>query len=69
MKNNNLQPNNKMLTRIDAFILRSLEDDTSLTNADLEKRIHNRYGYDISVSERLKEYTNKDGEFPFRNEN
>ena len=63
------EPSNTMLLKIDSFILRSLELDTSLTHAQLEERILNRYGYTISVSERLKEYKNSDDEFPFRNDN
>lgn len=63
------KPSEQMLTKIDAYILRSLELDTRLSHKELEKRIFNRYGYNVDISERLKEYTNPDGEFPFRNEN
>lgn len=61
-------PSQSLLTKIDAFILRSLELETDLKHSELEKRILSRYGVDVSVSERLKEYTPPDEE-PFKNWN
>ena len=58
-------PSEQLLTRIDAFILISLELDRDLTHEKLEERIKNRYGVDISVKERLKEYIPPDDDNPF----
>lgn len=58
-------PSEQLLTRIDAFMLRSLELDRELTHKELEKRIKSRYGVDISVRERLKEYIPPDDDNPF----
>lgn len=59
------KPSSQLLTRIDAFILRSLELDRELTHTKLEERIKSRYGVDISVKERLKEYIPPDDDNPF----
>lgn len=59
------KPSEQMLTRIDAFILRSLEMERELTHEELEERIKSRYGCDISVKERLKEYIPPNDDNPF----
>ena len=63
------EPSDSTLTKIDAYILRSLELETDLKHSELEKRIKARYGFDIDVKERLKEYTprNDDNNFIFWN--
>lgn len=59
------KPSRHLLTKIDSFILRSLELDRELTHEKLEERIKSRYGVDISVKERLKEYIPPDDDNPF----
>lgn len=46
-----------LLSRIDAYILRTLELERDITHSELAERIKNRYGVDIDVSKRLSEYT------------
>lgn len=50
------KPSDQMLTKIDAFILRQLEMNNGLKKSELEERIFSRYGFNIDVDERLKNY-------------
>ena len=59
------KPSETILTKIDAFILSTIESNTGITQKELEKRIFNRYGYSVDVKERLKEYTPKDQDGQF----
>ncbi len=49
-----------ILTKVDAYILRTLELERDITHSELATRILNRYGVDINIAERLKEYTPPD---------
>ena len=51
------KPDSRLLTKIDAVILRALEMDRDMSHADLEEFIFKEYGVEVSVKERLKEYT------------
>ena len=60
-----MTPSASLLTRIDAYILRTLELERDITHSDLAERIKNRYGVDVSIAERLKEYTPPEEDNPF----
>ncbi len=50
MKN---EPSEKMWTRIDAFMLRTLEKEPTLAPESLGRRVGNRHGYNLSEKEVL----------------
>jgi len=60
-----MKTSESLLTRIDAYILRSFELETDLTHKVLAERILNRYGVDIDIQERLNEYTPPESFNPF----
>jgi hypothetical protein len=49
-----------LLTRIDAYILRTIELERDIKHDELARRILSRYGVEIDIAERLKEYTPPD---------
>lgn len=51
-----------LLTRIDSYLLRTVELERDITREELAKRVKSRYGVDIDVQARLREYTPPDNE-------
>lgn len=49
-------PSDQLLTRIDAYLLATVEIEREITHEQLEKLILDRYGATISASERLAIY-------------
>ena len=54
-----------ILTRVDAYILRTVELERDIRHDELARRILSRYGVEIDIAERLKEYTPPNEDNPF----
>ena len=59
------KPNDQLLTKIDAIILRAYEMDSNFHKGDLEEYIEAEFDVVIDVNERLKIYYNEDTGFAF----
>lgn len=55
-----MKHNEQLLTQIDAFLLRAIEMERSLTITELAKKVRDKFGVDVDVQARLKEYCPSD---------
>lgn len=53
------KPDNTLLTKIDALILKAHEMDNNFSREDVAEYIYKEFGVEVNVTERLKEYYNE----------